>query len=107
MVGPVLDEIRFPFNLEGETSASITGRTNLSVNSVGTKLVTISYYHQNNIDINFIVIVSPKPMTALSYALTDVVSVMIFLSIIRIIISYEVINLMINQEKFEKGDQES
>jgi hypothetical protein len=53
MVGPVLDEIRFPFNLEGETSASITGRTNLSINTVGTKLVTISYYHQNNIDIKF------------------------------------------------------
>ncbi len=53
MVGPVLDEIRFPFSLEGETSASITGRTNPSVNSVGTKLVTINYYHQNNIDIKF------------------------------------------------------
>ena len=53
MVGPVLDEIRFPFNLEGETSASITGRTNLSVNTIGIKLVTINYYHQNNIDIKF------------------------------------------------------
>jgi hypothetical protein len=46
-------------------------------------------------------------MTALSYPLTDVVSIVIFLSIIRIIISYEVINLMINREKFEKGNQES
>ncbi len=53
MVGPVLDEIRFPFNLEGETSASITSRTNLSVNTVDTKLVTINNYHQNNIDIKF------------------------------------------------------
>ncbi len=41
-------------------------------------------------------------MTALSYALTDVVSVVIFLSMIRIIISYEVINLMINREKLKK-----
>jgi hypothetical protein len=41
-------------------------------------------------------------MTALSYALTDVVSVVIFLSMIRIIISYEVITLMINREKLKK-----
>ncbi len=41
-------------------------------------------------------------MTALSYALTDVVSVVIFLSMIRIIISYKVINLMINREKLKK-----
>ena len=40
-------------------------------------------------------------MTTLSYALTDVVSVVIFLSMIRIIISYEVINLMINREKLK------
>ena len=53
MVGPVLDEIRFQFNLEGETSASITGRTNLSGNNVCAELVTINNYHQNNIDIKF------------------------------------------------------
>ena len=38
----------------------------------------------------------------MSYPLTDVVSVVIFLSMIRIIISYEVINLMINREKLKK-----
>ncbi len=53
MVGPILGEIRFPFNLEGETSTSITGRTNLSGNTGGTTLVTINYNHQNNIDIKF------------------------------------------------------
>ena len=41
-------------------------------------------------------------MTVLSYPLTDVVSVVIFLSMIRIIISWEVINLMINREKLKK-----
>ena len=41
-------------------------------------------------------------MTALSYPLTDVVSVVIFLSMIRIIISYKIINLMINQENLKK-----
>ena len=41
-------------------------------------------------------------MTTLSYFLTDVVSVVMFLSMIRITISYEVINLMINREKLKK-----
>ncbi len=41
-------------------------------------------------------------MTALSYPLTDVVYIVISLSMIRTIISYEVINLMMNRKKLKK-----
>jgi hypothetical protein len=41
-------------------------------------------------------------MIALSYPLTDVVSIVIFLSMIKINISYEAINLMINRDKLKK-----
>ncbi|WP_458745211.1 sulfite exporter TauE/SafE family protein [Candidatus Nitrosocosmicus sp. T] len=104
MVGLVLGVIRFPFILEAETSASITAGTNLSISTLGAISGAISHYRQNNIDLKiFLVIAFSGALGAfVGSFLTNLVSIVILLSIIIIIVSYEAIDLMIKSGKVGK-----
>jgi uncharacterized membrane protein YfcA len=105
MVGLVLGVIRFPFIIEAETSASITAGTNLSVSTLGAISGTINHYRQNNIDLKiFLVMALSGAIGAfIGSFLTELVSVIILLSIIIVIVSYEAIDLMIKSGKIGKN----
>ncbi len=104
MVGLVLGVIRFPFILEAETSASITAGTNLSVSTLGAISGAINHYRQNNIDLKiFLVMALSGAIGAfVGSFLTDLVSIVVLLSLIIIIVSYEAIDLVIKSGKVGK-----
>lgn len=104
MVGLVLGVIRFPFILEAETSASITAGTNLSVSTLGAISGAINHYRQNNIDLKIFLVMGLSGAIGafIGSFLTDLVSVVVLLSIIIIIVSYEAIDLMIKSGKVGK-----
>lgn len=104
MVGLVLGVIRFPFILEAETSASITAGTNLSISTLGAISGAINHYRQNNIDLKIFLIMALSGAIGafVGSFLTDLVSVVVLLSIIIIIVSYEAIDLMIKSGKVGK-----
>ncbi len=103
MVGLVLGVIRFPIILEAETSASITAGTNLSVSTLGAISSAINHYRQNNIDLKIFLIMAFSGAIGafLGSFLTQLVSVVVLLSVIIIIVSYEAIDLMIKSGKLK------
>ncbi len=108
MVGLVLGAIRFPFILEAETAASVTAGTNLSVSTLGAITGAINHYRQNNVDLKiFLVMAFSGAIGAFAGSfLTDLIPVVILLSIIIIIVSYEAIDLLIKSGKVgKKGDK--
>jgi uncharacterized protein len=91
MVGLVLGVVRFPVVMSVEASVSITAGTNLGVSTLGATTAAIRHYRQNNIHLRVFAIMAITGAAGafIGSFLTSYIPVVLLLSAIGLIVSYE------------------
>jgi uncharacterized protein len=91
MVGLVLGVVRFPVVMSVEASISITAGTNLGVSTLGATTAAIRHYRQNNIHFRVFIIMAITGAAGafIGSFLTRYIPVVLLLSAIGLIVSYE------------------